>query len=202
MAKQVLKPWKDVCVLRNEIRTKTLTTADFAVDLHRVIFQPGSGKHYTDPDAFFATTYATPNLRRFCRDVLRRLAGEDGGEPIINVAQTFGGGKSHTLTALYYLTTLGKKLPTKATAVQHILAEAKLEHPPEALVAAVSFDKVDWKKGGEAKSPDGKVRSCRMPWNLSAWQLFGEKGLEVIGRDETAAHCDTTRAHTHWSKVL
>ena len=120
MAKQVLKPWKDVCILRDEIKTKTLTMADFAVDLHRVIFQPGSGKHYTDPEAFFATTYATPNLRRFCRDVLRRLAGEDGGEPIINVAQTFGGGKSHTLTALYYLTTLGKKLPTKATAVQHI----------------------------------------------------------------------------------
>ena len=71
MAKQVLKPWKDVCILRNEIRTKTLTTADFAVDLHRVIFQPGSAKHYTDPEAFFATTYATPNLRRFCRDVLR-----------------------------------------------------------------------------------------------------------------------------------
>ena len=56
MAKQVLKPWKDVCILRDEIRTKTLTTADFAVDLHRVVFQPGSAKHYTDPEAFFATT--------------------------------------------------------------------------------------------------------------------------------------------------
>src|ERR1017187_10175166 len=81
MAKQVLKPWKDVCRLREEIKTKTLTMADFAVDLHRVILQPGSGKYYTDPEAFFGTTYATPNLRRFCCDVLRRLAGEDGGEP-------------------------------------------------------------------------------------------------------------------------
>jgi hypothetical protein len=44
MAKQILKPWKDVCTLRSEIRTKTLTTADFAVDLHRVMFQPGSGE--------------------------------------------------------------------------------------------------------------------------------------------------------------
>jgi len=202
MAKQVLKPWKDVCRLREEIKTKTLTMADFAVDLHRVIFQPGSGKYYTDPEAFFGTTYATPNLRRFCRDVLRRLAGEDGGEPIINVAQTFGGGKSHTLTALYYLTTLGEKLPTKATAVQHILAEAKLETPPEAVVAAVSFDKVDWKKGGEAKGPDGKVRSFRMPWNLIAWQLLGEKGLEIIGRDEKEADYDTPPADSLWSKLF
>ena len=202
MPKQVLKPWKDVCILRDEIKTKTLTTADFAVDLHRVIFQPGSGKHYTDPEAFFATTYATPNLRRFCRDVLRRLAREDGGEPIINVAQTFGGGKSHTLTTLYYMTTLGKKLPTKATAVQHILAEAKLENPPEAVVAAVSFDNVDWKKGGEAKSPEGKVRSFRMPWNLIAWQLLGEKGLEIIGRDEKEADYDTPPSNALWSKIL
>src|SRR6266567_5695964 len=125
MAKQVLKPWKDVCILREEIKTKTLTTADFAVDLHRVIFQPGSGKYYTDPEAFFATTYATPNLRRFCRDVLRRLAGEDGGEPILNVAQTFGGGKSHTLTALYYLVTLGKNLPTGEASVQTIINASK-----------------------------------------------------------------------------
>lgn len=198
----VIKPWKEVCELRPEIRTKTLTTADFAVDLHRVIHQPGSGTHYTDPDAFFATTYATPNLRRFCSDVLRRLAEEDGGEPIINIAQTFGGGKSHTLTALYYLTTLGKNLPTKATAVRHILNEAKLSNAPQAVVAAVSFDKVDWVKGGEAKAPDGTVRSFRMPWNLIAWQLLGQKGLDVIGRDESKPDYDTPPSDALWSKVL
>ena len=202
MAKHALKPWKQVCILRDEIKTKTLTMADFAVDLHRVIFEPGSGKYYTDPDAFFATSYATPNLRRFCRDVLRRLAKEDGGEPVINVAQTFGGGKSHTLTTLYYLTTLGKKLPRKATAVEHIMAEAKLENPPEAVVAAVSFDKVDWKKGIEAKSPDGKVRAFRMPWNMIAWQLLGEKGLEILDRDETKPDYDTPPADLLWGQVL
>jgi hypothetical protein len=202
MGKQVIKPWKDVCILRDEIKKKTLTMADFAVDLHRVIFEPSSGKYYTDPVAFFETTSPTPNLRRFCRDVLRRVAGEDGGEAIINVAQTFGGGKSHTLTALYYLTTLGKKVPTETTAVQHILAEAKLTESPTAVVAAVSFDKVDWKKGGEAKSPEGKVRSFRMPWNLIAWQLLGEKGLEIIGRDEKDADYDTPPSDALWSKLL
>ena len=202
MAKQVLKPWKEVCILRDEIKTKTLTTAGFAVDLHRVIYEPGSGKHYTDPDAFFATTYATPNLRRFCRDVLRRLAGEDGGEPIINVAQTFGGGKSHTLTALYYLTTLEEKLPRKATAVEHILAEAKLGDPPQAVVSAVSFDWVDWKGGGNSKSPDGTVRKFRMPWNLIAWQLLGHKGLDIIGRDESQPDFDTPPATPLWVELL
>jgi hypothetical protein len=202
MAKHVLKPWKEVCILRDEIRTKTLTMADFAVDLHRVIFEPGGGKYYTDPDAFFATSYATPNLRRFCSDVLRRLADEDGGEPIINVAQTFGGGKSHTLTTLYYLTTLGTKLPRKATAVEHILAEAKLENPPAAVVASVSFDWVDWKKGGKAKGPDGKERFFRMPWNLIAWQLLGQNGLDMLARDESQPDYDTPPATPLWVELL
>lgn len=200
--KAILKPWKEVCILRDEIRTKTLTMADFAVDLNRVIFEPGSGKHYTDPEAFFATSYATPNLRRFCRDVLRRLANEEGGEPIINIAQTFGGGKSHTLTTLYYLTTLGKKLPRKATAVEHILAEAKLKNPPPAVVASVSFDWVDWIKGGKAKSPDGTVRMFRMPWNLIAWQLLGQKGLDILGRDEDKPDYDTPPATPLWAELF
>jgi hypothetical protein len=202
MAKHVLKPWKEVCTLRDEIRTKTLTMADFAVDLHRVIFEPGGGKYYTDPEAFFATSYATPNLRRFCRDVLRRLAKEDGGEPIINVAQTFGGGKSHTLTTLYYLTSLGARLPRKATAVEHIMAEAKLENPPAAVVASVSFDWVDWKKGGRAKAPDGTERFFRMPWNLIAWQLLGPQGLAILGRDESQPDFDTPPATPLWVGVL
>jgi hypothetical protein len=134
--------------------------------------------------------------------VLRRLASEDGGEPINNVAQTFGGGKSHTPTALYYMTTLGAKLPKQATSVQHILAEAKLKEPPNAVVAAVSFDMVDWKTGGDAKGPDGTVRSFRMPWNLIAWQLLGQQGLDILGRDETEADYDTPPADTLWSKLL
>src|SRR2546426_3462859 len=104
MAKQVLKPWKDVCILRNEIKTKTLTTADFAVDLHRVIFEPGSGKYYTDPEAFFATTYATPNLRRFCGDVLRRGGGAGGGGAPLTEGRGFLGGENHHRTRPAFLT--------------------------------------------------------------------------------------------------
>src|ERR1700681_4287479 len=175
MSKQsVIQPWKDTCELRPEVRDRKLTASDFAVDLYKVINGwPGEMPFYCDPVQFFSTTYATQNLRQFCKVVLRRLAKASGGEPIINVAQTFGGGKSHTLTTLYYLTTLGEKLPRKATAVEHIMAEAKLADPPAAVVASVSFDWVDWKKGGKAKGPDGKERSFRMPWNLIAWQLLG-----------------------------
>src|SRR3972149_3503621 len=136
----VIEPWKEVCTLRREIRERMLTASDFAIDLHKVIFGgPGEKPYYCDPVRFFSTTYATQNLRQFCKAVLKRLAGLPGGESIINVSQTFGGGKSHTLTALYYLTTLGPKLPKADTSVTTILNAAQITDPPSARVAAVSF---------------------------------------------------------------
>lgn len=204
MSKSVQTPWKKSCELRPEIRERQLTASDFAVDLHKVVngWPGGARPFYCDPAQFFSTTYATENLRQFCKVVLRRLAGENGGEAIINVAQTFGGGKSHTLTALYYLCTLGKKLPESELAVKTILAAADLNKPSLARVAAVSFDKVDWVTGCEVASPSGEKRAFRMPWNLVAWQLLGERGLEILQRDESKPDHNTPPADTLWAKIL
>lgn len=204
MSKQsVIQPWKNACDLRPEIRDRKLSASDFAVDLHKVINGwPGNTPFYCDPVQFFSTTYATQNLRQFCKVVLRRLAKEPGGESVINVAQTFGGGKSHTLTTLYYLTTLGAKLPRGETSVGTILNDAQLSDPPVARVAAVSFDKVDWVKGCELASPSGEKRSFRMPWNLIAWQLLGQKGLDILARDESKPDYDTPPSDTLWAEIL
>ena len=151
---------------------------------------------YCDPAQFFSTTYATQNLRQFCKVVLRRLAKAPGGEAVINVAQTFGGGKSHTLTTLYYLTTLGAKLPKGETSVGTILNDAQLSDPPMARVAAVSFDKVDWVKGCEVASPTGEKRSFRMPWNLIAWQLARPERARYSGARRGEAGLSTRRRRT------
>jgi len=199
----IILPWKKTCSLRPEIHTHELTASSFAVNLHQVIHgSSGKKPFYCDPVKFFETTYATENLRQFCKVVLRRLAGETGGESIINVTQTFGGGKSHTLTTLYYLTTLGDKLPKKPNSVGMILNDAQLKLPPTARVAAVSFDKVDWKAGGEAKSPEGEIRSFRMPWNLIVWQLLGQKGLDILQRDESKPDFDTPPSDALWTKIF
>lgn len=199
----IIRPWKKTCFLRPEIRDRNLTASDFAVDLHKVINgSPGEIPYYCDPVRFFGTTYATQNLRQFCRVVLRRLAKQSGGESIINVAQTFGGGKSHTLTTLYYLSTLGDNLPNQDTSVGMILNDAQLSEPPKARVAAVSFDKVDWKSGCEVKSPSGEKRRLRMPWNLIAWQLLGQKGLDIIDRDESQLDYDLPPSDSLWGTVL
>lgn len=198
-----IRPWKETCKLRQEIRERILTASDFAIDLHKVTFGVKVDKpYYCDPARFFSTTYATQNLRQFCKVVLRRLAKLPGGEPIINISQTFGGGKSHTLTTLYYLTTLGDKLPVKETSVSMILNNANIQTPPLARIAAVSFDKVDWKAGGEVKSPDGEIRRFRMPWNLIAWQLLGQKGLDILQRNEAEPDFDTPPSDLLWAELL
>ena len=104
---------------------------DFAVDLFLIVNRPASGgPFYCDPDQFFAITYATENLRKFCSGILARLAGRKDGVSLVNIAQTFGGGKTHALATLYYLCTLGPKLPKQHPAVAEILAAAKMSDPP------------------------------------------------------------------------
>jgi hypothetical protein len=203
MSKTFILPWSKTCTLRKEIRERTLSASDFAIDLHKVTFGTEEKKpYYCDPAHFFSTTYATENLRQFCKVVLKRLAKIPGGDPIINISQTFGGGKSHTLTTLYYLTSLGAALPKEETAVKMILNDAQLKDPPDACIAAVSFEHVDWKSGGEAKSPVGEIRRFKMPWNLIAWQLLGQKGLDIINRNETEPDFDTPPSDMLWANIL
>ncbi|MEX2382863.1 MAG: DUF499 domain-containing protein [Opitutales bacterium] len=202
-SEKIYQPWRKTCKLRPEIKKGALKMSDFAVDLHKIVHgYEGERPAFCDPAHFFGTTYATGNMRNFAKRVLSRLAEKEGGEAILNISQTFGGGKSHTLASLYYLATLGNKLPTGENSVQSFLAEAQLKTPPEAQVAAVSFDKVSWKTGVELKGPDGSTRELRMPWNQIAWQLLGQEGLDLIDRDETQADYDTPPTDLEWGKLF
>ncbi len=200
---KIYQPWRKTCKLRPEIKEGALKMSDFAVDLHKIVHgYDGEQPAYCDPIHFFGTTYATGNMRNFAKRVLSRLAEKEGGEAILNISQTFGGGKSHTLASLYYLATLGEKLPADELSVKSFLAGAQLKSPPQAAVAAVSFDKVSWKTGVELKGPDGSIRELRMPWNQIAWQLLGQEGLDLIDRDETQPDYDTPPTDLEWGKLL
>ncbi len=198
-----IQPWKKVCTLRKEIRERALKPEDFAVDLYLIVHRPASGgPFYCDPDQFFATTYATENLRKFCVGVLARLAGRPDGVSLVNIAQTFGGGKTHGLATAYYLSSLGPALPKQHPAVAEILAAAKMSDAPLARIAAVSFDKVDWKGGGLVKSPSGEERRFRMPWNLIAWQLLGQRGIDILQRAEDEQDYYEPPAQPLWDTLL
>ncbi len=90
----------ELCRPREDVLAGTITEADFAADLARVITGGGSPE-YGDPALFFANTYPTRGLKNLLASVCRRLSGA-GGEvaAIFRLDTSYGGGKTHGLIAL------------------------------------------------------------------------------------------------------
>ena len=96
-----LKPWRDVIRPHDDVSTGTFSVAEFAADLELV--RKGAGTpEYVDPALFFERTYLTVGLRELLSLGVKRVSGQ-GGQPVINCQTNFGGGKTHSLIALYHL---------------------------------------------------------------------------------------------------
>src|SRR5258708_23693839 len=108
-----LKPWYDVVELREDLReNRPLDASEFAIHLDQ-IRDGRAHKDYTDPERFFDRTYVTGSLLDLASQVLRRLSGiQLETSAVFNMATQFGGGKAHSLTALYHLARPGAKAKT------------------------------------------------------------------------------------------
>ncbi len=96
-----LRPWREVCQPHPDVLSARFSDAEFAANLALVDQGVGS-EEYVDPAAFFRITYATEGLTRVLTSTLERLAGR-GGDPVIGLQTSFGGGKTHTMLALHHL---------------------------------------------------------------------------------------------------
>ena len=103
-----LEPWYKVVLPRKEVREgRSFNPDEFAIALEQVVAGTAPAD-YCEPEAFFARTCFTRALREQAGMVLRRLAGETSNTaPVMTLVTQFGGGKTHTLTALYHLVTAG-----------------------------------------------------------------------------------------------
>ena len=96
-----MKAWLDVIVPHADIRKGGFDEAVFAADLSDVVAQRGP-LEYCDATTFFRKTYPTAGLQRLMLAVLGRLTGTYPGEGVIQIQTPFGGGKTHSLIALYH----------------------------------------------------------------------------------------------------
>ncbi len=185
MAKHRIQPWHKVVRLKEELRSNALSLAEFAADLHEVTMGQGRRAVYEDADKFFALTYPTHALRELVKDVALRLRGRSD-KAVRQLELTYGGGKTHTLIALYHLFRDPEGLPDLA-AVREFRGHVGSELP-RAFTVALCFDKIDAEWGiAEVRAPDGETRRLRHPWSVLAFQLAGAEGLRAIhgdGRDE------------------
>ena len=98
-----MKPWREIAVPHRDVLEGTFQQSEFAADITAV----HSGKatpEYQDATAFYERTFITEGMRLLLTQVAQRLCGK-GGEPVIQLQTAFGGGKTHTMLAVYHLDT-------------------------------------------------------------------------------------------------
>ena len=164
-----MDPWYKTVTPRREVREgRSFNPDEFAIHLEQVIAKTAPAD-YRDPEQFFARTCFTRALREHAGMVLRRLAGRiTDTAPVMTLITQFGGGKTHTLAALYHLATGGGEAG-RWPGVADLLREAGAPAVPEARVAAFVGNAWDPGEGRET------------PWLDLARQLAGDRGVRELG---------------------
>ncbi|OGV65464.1 MAG: hypothetical protein A3K19_10270 [Lentisphaerae bacterium RIFOXYB12_FULL_65_16] len=167
-----LKPWREVAVPHDDVLRGTFQQAEFAADISRVHDGTASDE-YQDPVLFFKRTYITVGMGLLLDNVVRRLGGR-GGDPVIQLQTAFGGGKTHTMLAVYHLAQ-GRVPASELQAVPPILDRAGVVELPKTRVAVID---------GIRLSPNQPqlhgTQEVHTLWGELAWQLGGETAYERV----------------------
>jgi hypothetical protein len=96
-----LPAWWNIATPRKEICDGTFNESSFAVDIAEVV-KGTAPQEYLDPRLFFAKTYLTSGLQKLICNVLSCITNSTG-DKVIQLQTPFGGGKTHSLLAIYHL---------------------------------------------------------------------------------------------------
>ena len=96
-----LKPWREIITPHPDVASGQYMQAEFAADLAQVYRGEGSDE-YRDPHEFYRRTFLTVGLRDLLTGALERIGGT-GGDPVVELQTNFGGGKTHSMLALFHL---------------------------------------------------------------------------------------------------
>ncbi len=167
-----LKPWREIAVPHQDVLKGTFQQAEFAADISRVHAGTASDE-YQNPALFFQRTFITEGMRLLLDSVVKRLSGK-GGDPVIQLQTAFGGGKTHTMLAVYHLAK-GNAPASDLPGVPAILDAAGVTELPRARLAVLD---------GIKSSPNQHVlhegQPVRTLWGDLAWQLGGAEGYALL----------------------
>jgi len=97
-----MDPIRETCTLRPEVLKGDLEDALFAADFGHVIVGIAPPV-YQDPVVFFRNTHPAAPLKRIISTIFGRLADPNEAGATVRLSTGFGGGKTHTLIALWHL---------------------------------------------------------------------------------------------------
>jgi predicted AAA+ superfamily ATPase len=177
-----LKPWRAVIQPHDDVARGRFALAEFAADLHLVSRHEGSDE-YRDPEAFFQRTFLTAGLRQLLSQALARLSGT-GGAPVVDLQTSFGGGKTHSMIALFHLCS-GTPLDRLPQEVQDLARAVSPAGVPPTRRAVLVGTRIP--PGQASRKPDGTEVGTL--WGELAWQLGGAEGYALV------AEADRTRTN-------
>ena len=174
-----LKPWREVVNPHKDVASGRYQQAEFAADLWQVHLGEGSDE-YRKPVEFFRRTYLTESLKGLLTGAVRRLAGQ-GGDPVVQLQTNFGGGKTHSMLALYHL--FSGTAPSELLGIDAVLKDSGVAKLPAVKRVVLVGNKIS--PGNPVTKPDGTV--VRTLWGELAWQLGGKKAFKRIEADDEKA---------------
>jgi predicted AAA+ superfamily ATPase len=172
------KPWREIITPHEDVRAGNFNAAEFAADLYHVSVGEAGADEYGDPVEFYRRTYITEGLRDLLGRAVRRIAGDTNASPVVNLQTNFGGGKTHSMLALYHIFS-GQPLTAYPQEVQELLAGSDLAALSGRVRRVVLVGNHIAASGLEAK-PDGT--QVNTLWGELAWQLGGRPAYDSIAR--------------------
>lgn len=161
-----LLSWREVMEPHPDVAQGRYKNAEFAADLAQVARGEGSFE-YRDPVEFFARTYVTEGMAGLLTEALKRVNGKDG-EPVIQLKTAFGGGKTHSMLALYHMMR-GKVSIEKLPNLKPILNNVGFSELPKVNVAVIV---------GTALDPNKAKRPAYMP-GITINTVLGEIAAQL-----------------------
>ncbi len=174
-----LKPWREVVTPHKDVASGRYQQAEFAADLWQVHLGEGTDE-YKNPVEFFRRTYLTESLRGMLVGAVQRLSG-NGADPVVQLQTNFGGGKTHSMLALYHL--FSGIAPTELAGIDSVMTQAGATKLPTVKRVVLVGNKIS--PGNPSTKPDGTV--VRTLWGELAWQLGGKKAFARIQADDEKA---------------
>ena len=174
-----LLPWREVVTPHPDVASGRYLQAEFAADLWQVYLGEGADE-YRDPISFFERTFLTDGLRRLLINALRRLDGQSA-DPVIELQTNFGGGKTHSMLALYHL--FSGQAAGRLAGVEPLTQDAGAAPPKDVRRAVLVGNKIS--PGQPTRKPDGTV--VHTLWGELAWQLGKAEGYALVAEDDRQA---------------
>jgi len=171
-----LLPWREVVEPHQDVATGEFQQAEFAADLAKV--HSGSAPaEYRDPRQFFSRTYLTEGLSSVLIGAAKRLFGS-GGDPVVELQTNFGGGKTHSMLALYHMA--GGTPVQDLSGLDRLLDEHGLSVPQKINRAVL----VGTSRGPQDVLNAEGGRKIRTTWGELAWQLGGPEAFDMIAEND------------------